>query len=908
MTTGKALNGKPYAGNPHVRFDEGEVASAATPRRGSLLYNTRKLMALAAICVAAAMPSWAADMTISTDYVLNDDLTVDGTLTVASGATVDLNGHKLSVKGLAGAGHVTDSQVGNNDYLLLDYIEATGAQRIVTDYVPGANTKIEVVATPTDDSPLTLFGTKSWSNYRFLCMCQNNNWYFFGKAVIVGTFAANTRYRFVVSGGTATLFDDETGAQVGTKSVHMNNNDNTSLAICGITGDTQRGKFKIHSFKVWHENAMRFDFVPARDPATGAVGLLNRLDGTFHVSDESAFLAGSGGGGLHVEAASEAALANFSGTVDPGVLMSLVGDCVLSSDADWRRFPTLCIDGTVDLAGHDLSLSDLRGTGGITDSTNVYERLEYVASTGAQHVKTGIVPSTDTAVEIDLTLTKLEESKAIFGCNWGSRQYLLLSSSSQFRFFGNNETVCGQTVGTRYRISVTPTTSPNGTVTAVDAATGVQLGSKSVNLSNGSNSELALFDQLVPEGRAGAYNLHSFKMWKGGELKRDFIPVHDLNSGKVGLLDNVSGEVFASDTGTDLIAGPVVAKEGRAGHLRIDVSEGRTVKTGSLSLSGSLTLVKEGTGTLVANRTGQTYMGGTHIEGGCVEAMHQAANDPLGRHGGDQIKGSDIIVGSGAVFDFKANFNYRWYNIILDGGTIRNTGSDMAQNSGSLGTVTLTADSTLDFAFNTTVFDLAPIYFDLGGHELTVSALTSGKQLFFRNTGTITNGVFLLKNNTDWRINSALSARGTTLRAEGTLYIGAQLDIDNYYAACTNNVNNGTAAMNVYGRFTPATDYFYGCTLQDGATLDLNGRNGAWATTSAFTSGANHVTFASGATITVDVSTRPTFKGKIVDWGAGNTPSDVTFKLDAASKAMGRALRVKDDGLYAVGGMMIIIR
>ena len=40
MATGKALNGKPYAGNPHVRFDEGEVASAATPRRGSLLYNT----------------------------------------------------------------------------------------------------------------------------------------------------------------------------------------------------------------------------------------------------------------------------------------------------------------------------------------------------------------------------------------------------------------------------------------------------------------------------------------------------------------------------------------------------------------------------------------------------------------------------------------------------------------------------------------------------------------------------------------------------------------------------------------------------------------------------------------------------------------------------------------------------
>ena len=42
MTTGKALNGKPYAGNPHVRFDEGEVASAATPRRGALLYKLPK--------------------------------------------------------------------------------------------------------------------------------------------------------------------------------------------------------------------------------------------------------------------------------------------------------------------------------------------------------------------------------------------------------------------------------------------------------------------------------------------------------------------------------------------------------------------------------------------------------------------------------------------------------------------------------------------------------------------------------------------------------------------------------------------------------------------------------------------------------------------------------------------------
>ena len=58
MTKREALNGKPYAGNPHVRFDEGEAASTATSRRGSLLYNTgacRKYGVIAAaLCVSAA--------------------------------------------------------------------------------------------------------------------------------------------------------------------------------------------------------------------------------------------------------------------------------------------------------------------------------------------------------------------------------------------------------------------------------------------------------------------------------------------------------------------------------------------------------------------------------------------------------------------------------------------------------------------------------------------------------------------------------------------------------------------------------------------------------------------------------------------------------------------------------------
>src|SRR5574344_1290263 len=55
--TNATLRGKPDAGNPHVRFDEGEVASAK-PRRGSLLYMVCKMFsAFTAVMVAAG--AWA---------------------------------------------------------------------------------------------------------------------------------------------------------------------------------------------------------------------------------------------------------------------------------------------------------------------------------------------------------------------------------------------------------------------------------------------------------------------------------------------------------------------------------------------------------------------------------------------------------------------------------------------------------------------------------------------------------------------------------------------------------------------------------------------------------------------------------------------------------------------------------
>ena len=880
----------------------------------------RLALVVLALCVAAAPAPSRADMSITANVALTEDADwrEQGTVTIADGVTLDLNGHVLRVAALAGAGSVIDSQ----NFEILDYVEANGAQRIVTDLVPNANTSVEVVATPTVNSPYTLFGTKTWNNYRFLCMGENSNWYFFGKAVVVATFTPNTRYRFVVSRGNAALVNDETGVEVGAKGVQMDNTDNAALTICGITGGTQRGKFKMHSFKVWHENAMRFDFVPARNPATGEVGLLNRLDGTLHVSDESAFLPGTaagslGVGALRVEAASEAALAGFTGTVAPTVRFALDGTCALAADADWRRFDTLAIDGTVDLAGHDLTLSNLRGVGAVTDSTSTYDLLEYVEATGSQIVNTGVVPSTDTGVELDMTLPAAgQQDRTVFGCkSWSTKRYLLILANSKFLFFGGNTAVCNQTAGTRYLISITPGTSPNGTAKAVNVATGASLGSAAVDLTNSDGTELALFDHTDDPAheRGGIYRLHSFKMTKGGSLARDFVPVRSLKDGKVGLLDRVSHKFFASSSDVGLVAGPVVtAGGGNHGSLHVEVADGQRILAESLALTGSLTLVKDGAGTLTVNRPGQTYEGGTRIAAGTVDTLHSTATylyiASNGFLGIVDASVSDIVVDCGAVFDFMGNYDYRLYNIVLNGGTLRNGGHDQPQQLGSIGPLSLTADSTLDAAFNTTFFDVNPIKIDLGGHTLSVSLPVAGRELYFRNAGSITNGVFWLKGEGNWRINAAVNARGATLRAEGALWLDGHLDVEDYYAACTIDSNHGTGGMSVYGRFTPATDYFYGCTMQNGSTIDLNGCTGVWSTTSAFTTGLNRVTFAEGATVTVDVHSRRSWTGKILGWGEGNAPSGVVFKVDDESKAMGRALSVSGDGLYAVSGIMMIVR
>ena len=74
------------------------------------------------LALALAQTAQAADRTISANYTLTGDETVDGVLTVDSGVTVDLNGHRLTVQGLAGDGTIT----GDPNFVLSDLTSSSG--------------------------------------------------------------------------------------------------------------------------------------------------------------------------------------------------------------------------------------------------------------------------------------------------------------------------------------------------------------------------------------------------------------------------------------------------------------------------------------------------------------------------------------------------------------------------------------------------------------------------------------------------------------------------------------------------------------------------------------------------------------------------------------------------------------
>ena len=131
-----------------------------------------------------------------------------------------------------------------------------------------------------------------------------------------------------------------------------------------------------------------------------------------------------------------------------------------------------------------------------------------------------------------------------------------------------------------------------------------------------------------------------------------------------------------------------------------------------------------------------------------------------------------------------------------------------------------------------------------------------------------------------------------------------------YEAVYKANYNSGTAALNVYGTFKPSKehDYFYGCTMQDGSTIDLSARTNALPRVSAFTSGDNTLKFATNATVRVKLGGRKvSHKTPIVSWATA--PENLAgLRFVSGDENRPFSIIKKDDGLYIYTGTVILVR
>ena len=264
-----------------------------------------------------------------------------------------------------------------------------------------------------------------------------------------------------------------------------------------------------------------------------------------------------------------------------------------------------------------------------------------------------------------------------------------------------------------------------------------------------------------------------------------------------------------------------------------------------------------------------------------------------------------VKVDEGAVFEVNGKYDF-WYNaFILNGGTFQNTVADIGSGTAQMKYMFLTADSTLNLqthygfignGYSRTVLDL-------GGKTLTVNLNAGGKLFYLYNT-LVKNGVLDVIDG-GWLEtgNAGVTATDATIRCAAAVRANGAVDVFDYTAYRASSVHNaGTAAFKVFGTFTPVTDIFYGCQMQDGSTIDLSGREGAWNTTMPLADGSKDssrtVTFADDATVTVNLYGRADLYRLIrsdnpfvVIWD--EEPANLAglkFVTDAKSKKMGLRL------------------
>ena len=599
----------------------------------------------------------------------------------------------------------------------------------------------------------------------------------------------------------------------------------------------------------------------------------------------------------------------------------------LTEDADWSALGTVNIaaDAGIHLNGHNLTVAGFTGAGSIYSSALPpgYAELEYVDSTGAQYINTGISPYSAAKVEADV---------AYVGGTGNAYAALLCSSANNdndtrtakvyglwvWPNSGNKWSVMFN--GTTYNSSAAVANETKCTLVAQWSDTARTLTVDGVSKLNDTtkvnNPVSTSYSMYMPAWNAagtvrnmGKFRFYSVKIYNPqNTLKRNYVPAKRLSDNVAGFYDRVSGTFFPSATETAFVEGPEVERSG--GELRINVASG-TFQNSTVAISNSVKVVKTGAGSYKSSKT-QSYTGGTLVSGGNVQSTVEHGFGAAGSAFSISNARVDIEGRNNTLKDYDVTIEDAGTARVIDGAA-KITGGGGYEKS-FLKSLTLSGDASIcvwqqdAFGLTHNTGSIQPFNLTLNGHTLEIR----GNNRLCANRVTVTDeGTINVRRSAGSTSNTEFYPRGVFNAPLVTLDIGANAKMNGDSGFVVSNLvfsgTGGSQSTTVLGRYSPKVNsslptVVLGDATHHAPTLDLGGVSAA----------IGGVSFAEGSTVAVDVGSRTVNVGDhLVSWSAGAGPdSTVSFRLLAngvAPENLALVVRENEEyhGLYVMKSTLI---
>jgi len=927
----------------------------------------------AAICVAAALPSWAVITNpVAANYTLTDDETVDAALTVNSGVTVDLAGHKLTVKGLGtGTGTITSSVAGG----VLEINVDSGVTVDNTAVALTGGTNLQVWKTGAGTLNMTKENTgfggsgvvslvvkagvvkKNPNNTKRACcgarysklVVENG-----GQIEIGGQGYYDYDYEIAGSGpdGKGAIANKTTVSTLYSGSTYYGawwtNKDTGYLRNVTLSGDATIGGTQDYGM-LWYSAARGGSYQAGTLTMNGHT-LTYNTSATLYCWN----MAYSGSGTIVVSGESNGTFQFSMGDTSAANCDFIVYGKISQNGNKFSPVKSLVFEPSGIYAGRAANQEDKQT---IVAYEKYAPNLNYTGSYPTMKVTLGASGHTATTLDLGYFTNR----------TFNASTTTFYSGSTVTVDTGAREIAHGDKL-------VSWSSIPNATFTLATTVSDVEV----VTHSDG----LYVKSTLVP----------TYAVWntaKEGDVKWDYyqadgtpfpyewtdgvtadMQVHFSSLAEYAVLTNANlgitpaayvltglslsegtDEIDLSGLGFVLAAGATIDLKGNTvkipcsvmttfnestitnstsqiGNLVLDVPSGTTVENTSVTLSGSLRFVKQGGGTFIPTKLYQFYTGGNEIAAGIVKLstahnQHDGYFNELG--GATSATGggyAEVDILPGATVDQNGQTGLRSYMFVLKGGTLTNTGTDMwtgaamlfyfrlAEAERSYFTVPHNAGFYRDLDGATTL--------DLGGKTLQMG-ISGGKNFYLNNT-TISNGTLdITSGGYLHTFRNASYVQNATINLNCALWLEKDLSVSNIVVKYNGDWDIGTAALNVYGEFRPenAGGYFYGPTMQDGSTLDFS----AWPASLGWpvysrsqyvynkVKVRNTFSFANNATVKVKLGTKKVPRGtKVIDW-SGSTPSNLnTLKFVRGDEGRQYSVVKRSDGLYIYSGFVIIVK